>query len=55
MSPLQATTHPMLLLQASAHRVATGPWCHITQHHHPACEPLLIGGNGGADGRDDKE
>ena len=23
--------------------------CHITQQHHPACEPLLIGGNGGMD------
>jgi len=35
--------------------VATGPWCHVTQHHHPACEPLLIGDNGGADNRDDKK
>jgi hypothetical protein len=23
--------------------------CHVTQHHHPACERLLVGGNGGAD------
>jgi hypothetical protein len=23
--------------------------CHITQYHHPAREPLLIGGDGGAD------
>jgi len=35
--------------------VATGPWCHITQHHHLTCEPLLIGGNGGADDGDDEE
>jgi hypothetical protein len=26
----------------------------MTKHHHPACEPLLAGGDGGADrGRDD--
>ena len=23
--------------------------CHITQHHHPTCKPLLVGGDGGAD------
>ena len=23
--------------------------CHITQHHHTACEPLLVGGDGGTD------
>jgi len=23
--------------------------CHVTQHHHPTCKPLLIGGNGCAD------
>jgi hypothetical protein len=63
-SPTHRTTHrsPALLLQASARRVATGPFlssddhrqCHITQHHHPACEPLLIGRYGGAD-NDDQE
>jgi len=49
--------HPTLLLQASAHRIAMGPLLdnnlghqhHITQHHHPACEPLLVEGDGGAD------
>ena len=34
---------------ASTHRVAMGSQCHVTQHHHPACKPLLVGGNGGAD------
>jgi hypothetical protein len=23
--------------------------CHVTQHHYPACEPLLVGGDDGAD------
>jgi hypothetical protein len=67
--------HPTLPLQAPARRVATGPFpdnddhhgrCHVTQHHHPVCEPLLVGGYGGADdngtqdnelmnGRDDRD
>jgi hypothetical protein len=25
--------------------------CHITQHHQPVCEPLLIGGSGGSDNK----
>jgi anti-sigma factor ChrR (cupin superfamily) len=39
-------------LRASARRVALfldHDGCHVTQHHHPACERLLVGGNGGAD------
>ena len=23
--------------------------CHVTKHHHPTYEPLLVGGDGGAD------
>ena len=29
--------------------MTTVPGCHVTQHHHPAHEPLLVGGDGGAD------
>ena len=29
--------------------MTTVPGSHVTQHHHPACEPLLVGGDGGAD------
>jgi hypothetical protein len=31
--------------------------CHVTQRHHPACEPLLVGGDSGADddGNQDNE
>jgi hypothetical protein len=60
-SPTHRTIHPCAAAASLCSQGGNGPFLssddhrqsHVTQHPHPACEPLLVGRYGGADDDDD--